>query len=61
MAATADNVGKYFEVRYFLNVMVSSTHTSVSEASFMLSLTCLRKMVTVQLPIVLIHMVGAKS
>ncbi|KZM24815.1 uncharacterized protein EKO05_0003453 [Ascochyta rabiei] len=33
--------GKYFEVRYFLNVIVSSAHT---------------KLVTVQLPIVLIHM-----
>ncbi|KAH7070452.1 hypothetical protein BKA63DRAFT_579027 [Paraphoma chrysanthemicola] len=33
--------GKYFEVRYFLNVIVGSTHT---------------KLVTVQLPIVLIHM-----
>ncbi|KAH3932060.1 hypothetical protein HBI56_185980 [Parastagonospora nodorum] len=33
--------GKYFEVRYFLNVIVSSTHT---------------KLVIVQLPIVLIHM-----
>ncbi|KAF1999804.1 hypothetical protein P154DRAFT_436319 [Amniculicola lignicola CBS 123094] len=33
--------GKYFEVRYFLNVLVSSFHT---------------KLVTVQLPIVLIHM-----
>lgn len=33
--------GKFFEVRYFLNVIVSSMHT---------------KMVTVQLPIVLIHM-----
>lgn len=33
--------GKYFEVRYFLNVIVSSLHT---------------KLVTVQLPIVLIHM-----
>ncbi|KAF1842897.1 uncharacterized protein K460DRAFT_290980 [Cucurbitaria berberidis CBS 394.84] len=33
--------GKYFEVRYFLNVIVGSAHT---------------KLVTVQLPIVLIHM-----
>ncbi|KAF2476885.1 uncharacterized protein BDR25DRAFT_321448 [Lindgomyces ingoldianus] len=33
--------GKYFEVRYFLNVIVGSSHT---------------KLVTVQLPIVLIHM-----
>ncbi|KAG9191145.1 hypothetical protein G6011_09233 [Alternaria panax] len=33
--------GKYFEVRYFLNVIVASAHT---------------KLVTVQLPIVLIHM-----
>ncbi|KAI4933158.1 hypothetical protein J4E85_003562 [Alternaria conjuncta] len=33
--------GKYFEVRYFLNVIVTSGHT---------------KLVTVQLPIVLIHM-----
>ncbi|KAF2114417.1 hypothetical protein BDV96DRAFT_494880 [Lophiotrema nucula] len=33
--------GKYFEVRYFLNVTVGSAHT---------------KLVTVQLPIVLIHM-----
>ncbi|KAF2502564.1 hypothetical protein BU16DRAFT_449263 [Lophium mytilinum] len=33
--------GKFFEVRYFLNVIVSSAHT---------------KLVTVQLPIVLIHM-----
>lgn len=33
--------GKFFEVRYFLNVIVSSSHT---------------KLVTVQLPIVLIHM-----
>ncbi|KAL6157919.1 hypothetical protein ACJBU6_03729 [Exserohilum turcicum] len=33
--------GKYFEVRYFLNVIVCSAHT---------------KLVTVQLPIVLIHM-----
>ncbi|KAF2742760.1 hypothetical protein M011DRAFT_481384 [Sporormia fimetaria CBS 119925] len=33
--------GKYFEVRFFLNVVVSSTHS---------------KLVTVQLPIVLIHM-----
>ncbi|ORY14919.1 hypothetical protein BCR34DRAFT_478641 [Clohesyomyces aquaticus] len=33
--------GKYFEVRYFLNVVVSSAH---------------KKLVTVQLPIVLIHM-----
>ncbi|KAL5113914.1 hypothetical protein ACEQ8H_008197 [Pleosporales sp. CAS-2024a] len=33
--------GKYFEVRYFLNVIVSSAHT---------------KLVVVQLPIVLIHM-----
>ncbi|KAF1832218.1 hypothetical protein BDW02DRAFT_604875 [Decorospora gaudefroyi] len=33
--------GKYFEVRYFLNVIVSSAHT---------------KLVAVQLPIVLIHM-----
>ncbi|KAJ9637312.1 hypothetical protein H2199_007599 [Coniosporium tulheliwenetii] len=33
--------GKYFEVRYFLNITVSSAHT---------------KLVTVQLPIVLIHM-----
>ncbi|EON63498.1 hypothetical protein W97_02726 [Coniosporium apollinis CBS 100218] len=33
--------GKYFEVRYFLNIIVSSAHT---------------KLVTVQLPIVLIHM-----
>ncbi|OSS53922.1 hypothetical protein B5807_01178 [Epicoccum nigrum] len=33
--------GKYFEVRYFLNVVVCSTHT---------------RLVTVQLPIVLIHM-----
>ncbi|KAL1600588.1 hypothetical protein SLS60_006974 [Paraconiothyrium brasiliense] len=33
--------GKYFEVRYFLNVIVGTSHT---------------KLVTVQLPIVLIHM-----
>ncbi|KAF2634897.1 hypothetical protein P280DRAFT_412896 [Massarina eburnea CBS 473.64] len=33
--------GKYFEVRYFLNVVVGTSHT---------------KLVTVQLPIVLIHM-----
>ncbi|KAF7678587.1 hypothetical protein GT037_003968 [Alternaria burnsii] len=33
--------GKYFEVRYFLNVIIASAHT---------------KLVTVQLPIVLIHM-----
>ncbi|KAF9636954.1 Arrestin-like protein [Lasiodiplodia theobromae] len=33
--------GKFFEVRYFLNIVVSSTHS---------------KLVTVQLPIVLIHM-----
>ncbi|KAF2125755.1 hypothetical protein P153DRAFT_299551 [Dothidotthia symphoricarpi CBS 119687] len=33
--------GKYFEVRYFLNVIVGSAHT---------------KLVTVQLPVVLIHM-----
>ncbi|KAF2757872.1 hypothetical protein EJ05DRAFT_438960, partial [Pseudovirgaria hyperparasitica] len=33
--------GKFFEVRYFLNVVVSSAHT---------------KLVTIQLPIVLIHM-----
>lgn len=33
--------GKFFEVRYFLNVLVSSSHS---------------KLVTVQLPIVLIHM-----
>ncbi|KAF2101892.1 hypothetical protein NA57DRAFT_35010 [Rhizodiscina lignyota] len=33
--------GKYFEVRYFLNITIGTTHT---------------KLVTVQLPIVLIHM-----
>ncbi|KAF2455909.1 hypothetical protein BDY21DRAFT_349047 [Lineolata rhizophorae] len=36
--------GKYFEVRYFLNINLSTTHT---------------KILTVQLPIVLIHMVSS--
>ncbi|KAL1797819.1 hypothetical protein ACET3X_004425 [Alternaria dauci] len=40
-AAVLTEIGKYFEVRYFLNVIIASTHT---------------KLVTVQLPIVLIHM-----
>lgn len=50
--------GKYFEVRYFLNVTVGSSHTygdSFARSPF--ALTPLSKLVTVQLPIVLIHMV----
>ena len=53
----ADVLGKYFEVRYFLNVVVGSAHTSVVAPFLPIKLTPLRRLVTVQLPIVLIHMV----
>jgi hypothetical protein len=56
--ARADELGKYFEVRYFLNVIVGSAHTSVSVSLSPIRLTSSRKLVTVQLPIVLIHMVS---
>lgn len=52
--------GKYFEVRYFLNVVVSSAHTLVYGQSTWSAypLSSYRRLVTVQLPIVLIHMVS---
>jgi len=49
--------GKYFEVRYFLNVIVASGHTLVLAFLSPTKLISRRKLVTVQLPIVLIHMV----
>lgn len=54
-----NQTGKYFEVRYFLNVIVGSAHTLVvCTLTNRLALKLNRKLVTVQLPIVLIHMVN---
>lgn len=44
-------------MRYFLNVIVGSAHTSVPALYPPIKLTFASKLVTVQLPIVLIHMV----
>lgn len=52
-----NGLGKYFEVRYFLNVIVCSAHTLACTYILLIKLTCPRKLVTIQLPIVLIHMV----